>query len=349
MNQLGVFEIFFGPPWTMDERVDWADFLCEHGLGFYFYGPKADANLRKAWLKPWPPDYLTLLGVLAGEFRMRGVKFGVALSPFGVEFPVSIEIKKALREKVAQLADLGVDFLGLFFDDMKSIDHLADMQLELLAETMSAQGLRIVFCPSYYSPDPILDKVFGPRPLDYLERLGREIPSEVEILWTGPKVISPEIPVDHLKEVTALLRRKPFICDNLFANDGPKNCKFLKLREFVRAPEALTNSNAWALNPMNQSALSEVMVLNAKKVFAGEASGEAALKSALAQLCSLGLAENIWSHRDLFMNSGLDQIDDERKKTLSRSLRVFAAEPVAQEILRWLSGEFVVGNECLTD
>lgn len=349
MAEIGILEIFFGPPWTMEERGDWADFLAHQGFDFYIYGPKADACLRKKWREPWPDEYLTLLGVLSGEFRMRGLKFGVALSPFGVEYPVSDSVKNDLREKIAALTAAGVEIFGLFFDDMKSIDHLADMQLELLKVVMEATTAKILFCPSYYSTDPILDKVFGPRPPDYLERLGREIPLSVEILWTGPKVISPDVPLEHLQEVTRLLGRKPFICDNLFANDGPKNCKFLKLKDFNRPAEALEAAAGWSLNPMNQAVLSQAMVLAAKKVFKENIHPTEALAAALNTLCSPALAEWVIERRDLLMNQGLDKIEVSKKQQILKELEPFQKEAIAREITRWLKGEFMVGDECLTD
>ena len=349
MAEIGILEIFFGPPWTMEERGDWADFLAHHGFDFYIYGPKADAGLRKKWREPWPPEYLTLLGVLSSEFRMRGLKFGVALSPYGVEYPVTEAVKNDLREKISTLTSAGVEIFGLFFDDMKSIDHLADMQLELLNVVMSATSAKILFCPSYYSTDPILDKVFGARPPDYLERLGREIPPSVEILWTGPKVISQDIPLDHLQEVTQLLKRKPFICDNLFANDGPKNCKFLKLKEFTRPSEALASTAGWSLNPMNQAALSQAMVLAAKDVFKNKRTPAVALESAIHKLCSPELADWVLAHREALMNQGLDKIEASKKTEMLQQLEHWQKETVAKEIMRWLRGDFIVGDECLTD
>lgn len=349
MNSLGVFEIFFGPSWSMEERVNWADHLAHNGLGFYLYGPKADHNLRKAWREPWPEEYLTLIGILAGEFRMRGVRFGVAISPFGVDFPVSSSVKADLRAKISLLSRAGVDFFGLFFDDMKSGEFLADMQLQLLQEVLSISQKQIIFCPSYYSTDPILDKVFGARPTNYLQTLGKEIPSSVDILWTGPKVISPEITEEHLLEVAETLGRKPFVCDNLFANDGPKNCKFLKLKEFNRKPGVLAGSAGWGINPMNQSALSQVVLKSAQLVFDELAEPSEALEMALIQSCSSGLVDLIRRWREVFLHVGLDQMPPQKKDALAHEIRAFQGEPVGSDIWRWLRGDFVVGEECLTD
>ncbi|MFX7507045.1 beta-N-acetylglucosaminidase domain-containing protein, partial [Acinetobacter baumannii] len=73
---------------------------------------------------------------------------------------------------------------------------------------------RIIFCPSFYSPDPILERVFGTRPDKYFDEI-RQAPKEIEFAWTGPKVISDEIAPAHLAETAELLGRKPFLWDNL--------------------------------------------------------------------------------------------------------------------------------------
>jgi protein O-GlcNAcase/histone acetyltransferase len=54
---------------------------------------------------------------------------------------------------------------------------------------------------------------------NYLAVSGRELAPEIDVFWTGPEIISEEIPVGHVREIAALLRRKPIIWDNLHAND----------------------------------------------------------------------------------------------------------------------------------
>jgi hyaluronoglucosaminidase len=348
-RKLGILEIFFGPPWTMEDRLGWADFLGEEELGFYLYGPKADPLLRKRWRDPWPDSFLDGLRLLRGAFHGRGVEFGLALSPFGLEQPVGPETKRLLDAKCAQLRGLGLDFLGLFFDDMQSTPGLAEKQLEVLALLRSRLELPILFCPSYYSPDPILDKVFGQRPSDYLETIASELPLDVEIAWTGPKVISEEISAAHLQETARLLRRKPFLCDNYFANDGPKNCKFLKLRHLEgRSPGALAEASRWSLNLMNQSALSLLLAKAAKLVFTGECAPGEAFAQAVEEGASDDCAKALLRDRELFLKSGLDGIDEPTKTRLAAEYAAFG-DPAAAEVARWLQGRYAVDADCLTD
>ena len=53
----------------------------------------------------------------------------------------------------------------------------------------------------------------------YLETVGRELHPEIGVFWTGPEIISREITVVHIAELSAKLRRPPIVWDNLHAND----------------------------------------------------------------------------------------------------------------------------------
>lgn len=349
MLELGVIEGFFGPQWSLPARESYAAFLAFAGGSFYIYAPKQDPYLRKKWREEWTPRYLSELRHLKNIFNQSGVRFGVGLSPFGLGTHLSGEDKELLRLKMRLLTELGIDILGLFFDDMPTTDHLADTQVEALEWIRKSFPGKIIFCPSYYTPDPILDKVFGPRPANYLKEIGENIPYDVSIAWTGPKVISPEIPLEHLKETEGLLKRRPFLWENLFANDGPKNCKFLKLKDFSgRSPEISASIEAVGLNLMNQPELSKILFLSARKVLTDGVPPERAFDSALTETVSHGFKQFIVSHRELFLTKGLDHIDELQKKDLLLELSAFN-DPAAHEITDWLKGKFLVGSECLTD
>jgi hypothetical protein len=347
-DRLGVLECFFGPPWPDSERLAYADFLGENGFGFYIYAPKADPFLRKRWREEWPEEFSARVSLLSRTYRARGLKFGVALSPFGLDTESPAKNREMLKEKVARLGDAGLDILGLFFDDMKVHEGLADKQLEALETVRSATSARIVFCPTFYTDDPILDKVFGQRPADYVSSIGRNAPADVELVWTGPKVISDEIPGSYLKEVSAILGRPPFLCDNLFANDGPRHSKFLKLKSLAgRDREAYENAGPWSVNPMNQSGVSKAVLLALRNRFLGQ-DETTAFESAVRVAYRPRTAEFVITNRKALLEEGLDGLDDTRKAAWIEKLDGFD-DPVAREIADWLRGRYKVGEECLTD
>jgi hyaluronoglucosaminidase len=349
MNEIGVIEGFFGPQWADSARKSYAEFLSRYGGNFYIYAPKQDPFLRKEWRRPWSDKFIGHIAVLANKFHFHGVKFGVGFSPFGLGLTLSEEDKGLIREKISTLQSLGVDLIGLFFDDMPASDNLAETQIEVLHVVRECFQGRIIFCPSYYTPDPILDKVFGKRPDHYLEKIAEGLPSDVSIAWTGPKVISPEISADHLIETTALLKRRPFIWENLYANDGPKNCKFLKLRPFSgRSRESFLNTEAFGFNLMNQPELSKILYLSSKFVLKDELTPDAAFEKAISELCTKGFATFLIKQKEAFLNQGLDSISENDRENLLQELSGFK-DPASKEIYDWLMGFYIVGPECLTD
>ncbi len=349
MNKLGVIEGFFGPAWPDEDRLSYAKFLSEYGGDFYIYAPKQDPHLRKAWREEWDHTYLNKLQSLADHFNNHKITFGVGLSPFGLGREFSVSDKDNLKNKLNQLNGVGVNLLGLFFDDMPSDEFLAETQLKALELVKAEFKGKIIFCPTYYTFDPILEKVFGKMPEGYFSSMANNVPMDVELAWTGPKVISPIINEEHLIEVKSLLKRKPFIWENLFANDGPRNCKFLKLRPFDgRDEKAFKQTTGFGLNMMNQAELSKYTYLASKFVLEGESNVELAFDKAISELCSIEFKDFILSNRKDFLELGLDQLNDERKQILISELEKFD-DKGALEIKAWLQGLYIVGSECLTD
>lgn len=69
------------------------------------------------------------------------------------------------------------------------------------------------------------------------------------MLWTGPKVVSKEIPVESIEEVSKIIKRAPVIWDNIHANDYDQKRLFLgpykgRSTELIpRLKGVLTNPN----------------------------------------------------------------------------------------------------------
>src|SRR5690606_16375993 len=146
------------------------------------------------------------------------------------------ESRAALTRKIKSLNQLQPDILCLLFDDMRGdLPDLAQQQIDLVRlATDTTSASRIIFCPTYYRSDPVLETVFGTRPLNYWEALGRDLDPEVDIFWTGPRVCSETYPLEHLPTVHQLLTRRPFLWDNYPVNDSASLSALLRLRAFGR-------------------------------------------------------------------------------------------------------------------
>lgn len=349
MTNLGIIEGFFGPQWSNEARLSLAPFLEKYGGSFYIYAPKRDACLRRSWRDTWSAEYTEFLSALSSHFHSFGIKFGVAFSPLGLGSTISSGDHELLRSRFKILSSLKLSYLGIFFDDMPITEGMLAVQSEVINLALEFFPKGLIFCPSFYTYDPILDKVFGRRPAGYLEGLKVAIPQGVEICWSGPKVISDILDSAHLNEVANLLGRTPFIWENFFANDGPRNCKFLKLRYFTGRDRGLTSlTSAVGFNLMNQPHLSRLLFLAAVRVIRDNFPPEDSFNESLRELCSPQVARFISDNRGLFLDQGLDGISAELRNNLLARTALDDSE-IVSEIRGWLRGEYVVGPECLTD
>ncbi len=88
-----------------------------------------------------------------------------------------------------------------------------------------------------------------------MDEVGRLLSPEIDVLWTGPEIVSGEIPVESVDRLSRRIRRPPLIWDNLFANDydvrrqhcGPYSGRPRKLLRAVRGV-FINPNNEYPLN-----------------------------------------------------------------------------------------------------
>jgi hyaluronoglucosaminidase len=140
-----------------------------------------------------------------------------------------------LLTKAARFYDAGVRTFTVLFDDIPSrLEHavdrtqfnnsLARAEGEWLAKIIAAQPaawseVEWWICPSYYSPDPLLARVFGPFEANFLDILAAHLPAKVACLWTGPAVVSKKITLAHVRSVARRIRHPLIVWDNYPVND----------------------------------------------------------------------------------------------------------------------------------
>src|ERR1700722_5473391 len=290
----GVIEGFFGKPWSWAARLSGADFLRDSGFQFYIYAPKSESFLRRRWREPIPPETLQQLSQLSARCRQRGIAFGIGLTPFEIYLDYDASAQAALRSKVSQISQIGVDVLCILFDDMRGdVDGLAEIQARVIADicNWSSAGSFIV-CPTYYSYDQRLAREFGSPPKDYLRDLGRIVDPRIDFFWTGEKIISDGYSALHLADVASDIGRKPFIWDNFIANDSRTRTNFLFLDPaagawFLPADQAA----GVAFNPMNQPQLSRMALRGFQNILAN-GPGQSFLPSICRELCGPLVAQH---------------------------------------------------------
>lgn len=344
--ELGLIEGFFGLPFGWEERAETVAFLGPRGFSFYLYAPKADPWLRRDWRTPHPPEEAAALAGFRARCRDAGVRFGIGLSPFEIHLMDGDEWKAPLAARLDRLAEFEPDDLALLFDDMRGgVPDLARRQAAIVsfaAEHRAAE--RMLFCPSYYSDDPVLDLAFGRRPERYLEELGRLLDPAVEIMWAGEEVCAREFSPGHLDRVAGALRRKPFLWDNYPVNDGTRMAQHLHLRAFTGRPAAVAPHVAGhGINLASQPVLSRIPALALVQSYGRGPAYEygAAFDQAAAEVAGPELAARL--RRDLlsFQDRGRDRISDERRDEL-RAIYAGFDHPAAREVVAWLDGRWEV-------
>ena len=226
----GAIEGFYGQPWTQAERLELFDWMAAWGLDTYVYAPKDDLHHRALWREPYDAAAADPLRRLIEACSARNIRFVYGISP-GLDIQYGREAElNCLRDRVEQMMSLGCADFSLLFDDIPG--GVADSDLERWGSLASAQchvanelftwlrarqpQARFILCPTAYCGRMAAAKLGGE---GYLATLGRELLPEIDLFWTGPDIVSREITVAHAREMSSVLRRKPVIWDNLYAND----------------------------------------------------------------------------------------------------------------------------------
>ncbi len=331
-----VVEGFYGVPWSHAERLSMMSFLAENDFEGYCYAPKADKKLRQQFGELYEVSELEQLVVLSETCKAHNLSFLMGISP--VDFVTDTDLL-VLKTKLAQLTQISHLKLAVFFDDIRGDrQSLAQDQLAFLDHLKNA-GLTIsIFCPTYYSFDERLDEVFGQRPADYIEAIGKGVSSHVAIAWTGQKVITRHYDQASLEKARKLLGRKPLVWDNSFVNDGRLTSPFLPIGVVPNVQAVVDSVAGFMFNPMNQSALACINLYMIKH----QVDLSEALEKIAPQCKSLVL-----NYLPEFRELGLDNLPQNKRQEM---LELFhnLKHPVAFEITRWLKGEFIFDPACLT-
>lgn len=264
----GVIEGFYGPPWTDAERRRLLEWMERFGLGTWLFAPKDDEHHRAAWREPYPTAEAERIRALIADCRARGIEFVWAVSP-GLDLRHSDDADiAALVARFAELSRLGCASFALLLDDIPDDLHDADRaRFGTLAAAQArvanaarawiganVPGGELLFCPTPYCDRMLAAGLGGP---GYLDELGARLDPAIDVLWTGPEIVSREITPGAIAPVAARLRRPPVLWDNLFADDYDGNRFFAgpfsgRPRELARAVRGLL------LNPNNELPLNFV-------------------------------------------------------------------------------------------
>ena len=343
---VGVIEGFYGRSWSVDTRLAYAGYLSEAGLNTCIYCPKEDPYLRRQWQSDWPQPRWAELQKLSQTYRQRGIKWGVGLSPVELYRDYGALQREQLRKKLERLGELEAPLLAILFDDMPGdLDALASRQAEIVSDVCRwAPSARVLVCPTYYSFDPVLEQYFGHMPADYWPQLGKDMPVDVEIFWTGNKVCSKAIGIGDLQPIVEQLGRPVLLWDNYPVNDGAVRSNFVYTSKLAaRSPDLGAYISGHLCNPMNQGLLSLPALSGLAELYgSGQFDNEA-----LCRLLGPLTWERLYRDGRVFEEQGLSGMGQQQCRQLALE---YGALPgaAALEVAQWLRGEYSFDPACLT-
>jgi hypothetical protein len=205
---------------------------------------------------------------------------------------------------------------------------------------------RIYVCPTYFSDDPLLDRLFGARPARYLEHLGAALDRRVRVYWTGAEICAKAIEPAHVEHVAERLGRAPVLWDNAIANDSPVTSQHLRLRAVTGRPAELAEvTEGHAINPALQPTLSAIPALTLAMAYTrGSAYAYGtAFREAAEQVCGPDLAAALHADLPALCDWGRDRLEPETRADL-RGRYAAVDHPAAREVVAWLDGAYDPGG-----
>uniref|UniRef100_A0A8C9S148 protein O-GlcNAcase n=1 Tax=Scleropages formosus TaxID=113540 RepID=A0A8C9S148_SCLFO len=195
--------------------------LQKWGLNTYLYTPKDDFKHRISLC-----SFAEQLMIFICAANKHGMKFIYAISPrLDVTFSNHREVS-TLKRKLDKVPHFGCKCFALFNDinhnicpaDKEVFSSFTHAQVSVTNELF--QYLRepetFLFCPTEYCGTFWCPSVSQS---SYLRTIGEKLLPGIEVLWTRPKVVSKEITVESIKEVSKILKRSPVIWDNIHDYD----------------------------------------------------------------------------------------------------------------------------------
>jgi len=229
----GVCEGFYGRPWSTEERLECFALMKRVGMNTYMHAPKDDPYHRRMWRRPYPAPRVAALAEWIAGARARRIDFIYAIHPgLDIDFASRDDFAR-LVAKCQQVLGLGAHAIALLMDDIdpqlkgaaaRRFSTIAAAHCDLANRLRAALGaVPFYFCPTEYCTAFAAQALKSP----YLREIGERLDPAIHVFWTGPEVISEQLTRGHVAQVSAVLRRKVTIWDNLFATDYALNRAYL--------------------------------------------------------------------------------------------------------------------------
>uniref|UniRef100_T1H5Y0 GH84 domain-containing protein n=1 Tax=Megaselia scalaris TaxID=36166 RepID=T1H5Y0_MEGSC len=181
---------------------------------------------------------------LIAAAKEQGITFYYALSP-GQDMTYSSQKElQILKQAFALLFDDIEPELSK--SDKEIFQTFANAQVSVTNEVFTfLNNPKFLFCPTQYCSSRAVPNVLDS---EYLNTIGSKLHVDIDIMWTGNKVISKLLTVESIQEISDVIRRPPVIWDNLHANDYDQKRVFLGPYS-GRSPEIISLLRGVLTNP----------------------------------------------------------------------------------------------------
>ncbi len=198
-----------------------------YGMNTYYYAPKDDPYHRDKWDELYPEKEISNLFEISKICNENFVDFHYCIAP-GLSMRYSSECDfEKLTCKVEQLYSVGIRNFGLLVDDIPENLYFEEDKTAFDSDAVNAHvylvnrfyeflksldsECRLTVCPLVYH---------GRGDEYYVSKLGKSIPAEVRIFWTGKNICSQELTVREAVVFENATNHKPLYWDNFPVNDA---------------------------------------------------------------------------------------------------------------------------------
>jgi hyaluronoglucosaminidase len=221
----GYIEGFYGPTWENGKRLSVMKLMAAYGMNTFFYAPKDDIYHRAKWRELYPENELAQLKNLFESACENFLDFHWTIGPGLTYKYTSDEDFTLLINKIKSVYSIGVRNFGLLLDDIpwdfqydddkSSFDSIVDAHIYLVNKTYVAlkeidPSIHLTVCPTEYS---------GNCNEYYISKFGSNIPSDVDLFWTGAEICSRVLTVREADEFKTATKHQPLYWDNFPVND----------------------------------------------------------------------------------------------------------------------------------
>ena len=221
----GYIEGFYGNPWSHESRKSVMELMAKNRMNTVYYAPKDDLYHREKWRENYPEEQLEKLKELVDEASDYYMDFYWCIAP-GLSMKYSDDAQfDTLMNKTKQLYSIGIRCFGLLLDDIDeelafeedkaAFGETVNAHIDLINRYYSAlkeidSAVRLTVCPTLYH---------GKGNEYYISKLGKNIPTLVNVFWTGRDICSRELTSFEAVKFIEGTYHKPLYWDNYPVND----------------------------------------------------------------------------------------------------------------------------------